>query len=274
MRVSLRARARAWRAAVETLKGASHAALEGSGMDSTEIPRSNGFAPRCASDPESLRRTRRSPEGLPSTVLYWFGLFSRFMTHHRGSERFCHTAKKIISHVGLSDEYEHPRAESAPPCGARPCTNPFFAPSRAILVTMAIETVRARLSREPEPRVPRAFSAAHPVFSSASHPGGSVPTRAGQRARTRGARRARGAPRRGLRARRRVLRRDRTNPAADSLARPTFPSPPRSIPPVVIVTSSLTSANAPPDPPRRETSCRPNANRNPTTVRLVFVFTR
>ena len=231
MRVSLRARARAWRGAVETLKGASHAALEGSGMDSTEIPRSNGFAPRCASDPESLRRTRRSPEGLPSTVLYWFGLFSRFMTHHRGSERFCHTAKKIISHVGLSDEYEHPRAESAPPCGARPCTNPFFAPSRAILVTMAIETVRARLSREPEPRVPRAFSAAHPVFSSASHPGGSVPTRAGQRARTRGERRARGAPRRGLRARRRVLRRDRTNPAADSLARPTFPSPPRSIPP-------------------------------------------
>ena len=162
---------------------------------------------------------------------YWFGLFSRFMTHHRGSERFCHTAKKIISHVGLSDEYEYPRAESAPPCGARPCTNPFFAPSRAILVTMAIETVRARLSREPEPRVPRAFPAAHPVFSSASHPGGSVPTRAGQRARTRGARRARGAPRRGLRARRRVLRRDRTKPAADSLARPTFPSPPRSIPP-------------------------------------------
>ena len=35
----------------------------------------------------------------------------------------------------------------------------------------------------------------------------------------------------GFGARRRVLRRDRTNPAADSLARPTFPSPPRSIPP-------------------------------------------
>lgn len=220
MRVSLRARARAWRGAVETLKGASHAALEGSGMDSTEIPRSNGFAPRRASDPVSLRRTRRPPEGLPSTV------------PRTGSDYFViRTAKKIISHVGLSDEYEHPRAESAPPCGARPCTNPFFAPSRAILVTMAIETVRARLSREPEPRVPRAFPAAHPVFSSASHPGGSVPTRAGQRARTRGAGRARGAPRRGLLARRRVLRRDRTNSAADSLARPTFPSPPRSIPP-------------------------------------------
>ena len=148
---------------------------------------------------------------------------------------------------------EHPRAESAPPCGARPCTNPFFAPSRAILVTMAIETVRARLSREPEPRVPRAFPAAHPVLSPASTQAGqSVPTRAGQRARTRGARRARGAPRRGLRARRRVLRRDRTNPAADSLA------------------SSHRGQHANARTTRRVGKRRPtNANRNPT-VWLVF----
>ena len=48
--------------AEETLKGASHAALQGSGVDSTEILRSNGFAPRRASDPVSLWRT--TPERL------------------------------------------------------------------------------------------------------------------------------------------------------------------------------------------------------------------
>ena len=163
MRLSLRTRARAWRGAVETLKGASHAALQGSGMNLTEIPRSNGFAPRRASDPMSLRRTRGSPEEkIPST---YSGSQVRTLLSY---------AKKIISYRRFVRRIRtHPRAQSAPPCGARPCTNPFFAPSRAILVTMAIETVRARLSREPEPRVPRAFPAAHPVFSSASHPGGS-----------------------------------------------------------------------------------------------------
>ena len=164
MRVSLRARARAWRGAVETLKGASHAALQGSGMSLKEIPRSNGFAPRRASDPMSLRRTRRSPEGF----------YESTCNVSTSSDYFVIYAKKIISYRRfVRRKRTHPRAESAPPCGARPCTNPFFAPSRAILVTMAIETVRARLSREPEPRVPRAFPAAHPVFSSASHPGGS-----------------------------------------------------------------------------------------------------
>ena len=123
-------------------------------------PRSNGFAPRRASDPMSLRRTRRSP---PEDFTFY--VVVRTLLSY---------AKKIISYRRFVRRIRtHPRAQSAPPCGARPCTNPFFAPSRAILVTMAIETVRARLSREPEPRVPRAFPAAHPVFSSASHPGGS-----------------------------------------------------------------------------------------------------
>ena len=42
--------------AVETLEGASHAALQESGVDLMEILRLNGFAPRRASDPKSLTK--------------------------------------------------------------------------------------------------------------------------------------------------------------------------------------------------------------------------
>ena len=53
--------------AEETLKGASHAALQGSGVDSTEILRSNGFAPRRASDPVSL-----SEDPPNDSTFYWY----------------------------------------------------------------------------------------------------------------------------------------------------------------------------------------------------------
>ena len=177
-------------------------------------PRSNGFAPRRASDPMSLRRTRRSP---PEDFTFY--VVVRTLLSY---------AKKIISYRRFVRRIRtHPRAQSAPPCGARPCTNPFFARSwspwpsrRCAPVFHANPNLASRARSLPHirffPRLP----------TQAGHS-----THADQRARTRGARRARGAPRRGLRARRRVLRRDRMNPAADSLARPTFPSPPRSIPP-------------------------------------------
>ena len=167
MRLSLRTRARAWRGAVETLKGASHAALQGCGMNLTEVPRVRTASRRDA------RATRCRFEGRDVHPKKKYLLR---ISAHSGSQvrTLLSYAKKIISYRRFVRRIRtHPRAQSAPPCGARPCTNPFFAPSRAILVTMAIETVRARLSREPEPRVPRAFPAAHPVFSSASHPGGS-----------------------------------------------------------------------------------------------------
>lgn len=65
---------------------------------------------------------------------------------------------------------------------------------------MVIERVRARLSRETEPRVPRARAFPAMIrtsrFTLATHP--PVQMRGQTRAQTRGARRARGAARRGF----------------------------------------------------------------------------
>jgi hypothetical protein len=126
--------------------------------------------------------------------------------------------------IGLSDENrdQFPAAGDAP---SRARTRFPLHRDRA-QVDMAIERVRARLSRETEPRVPRAR--AFPAMIRTSRFMGNPPTRAdaGSDARAdarRATRPRRGAPR--VRARRRVLPRGRAYPAADSPARLTSPLP-------------------------------------------------
>ena len=148
---------------------------------------------------------------------YWFGLF-------------CHTyTAKKISHVGLSDEYEH-LAQSPRRAGpaARTCFSRHHARSLSPWPSRRCAPVFHANPNSRPASVPAALSGFFLGFS----PSGSVPTRAGAGAR---GGRARGAPRRGSRAAR-VLRRDRTNQppilSRDRRFRPALD------PPVVIVTSS------------------------------------